>query len=216
MSFLKIDPLVLLGLGVLIAGVLLALYGIVPQIQPNYHLIATGSVPINDTSGNLITNPDNYFQAHSSSDGSMNIVKCYPGAVGWNCAGYQQVGTFVTYSFSSRYYGAIMVVSGFVGLYLGNRLSPFRPKESYSRPVTIRVDENVCVSNSVCVSLAPTVFQLRKQEAPTIFAPVAVVVDPNGADNDTIIQAAEMCPTGAIIVEDAETGERIHPPFQKG
>ena len=108
-----------------------------------------------------------------------------------------------------------MIVSGLVGVYLGNRLTPFRSKQSYSRPVTIRVNEDVCVSNSVCVSLAPTVFQLKKQEVPTIFAPVAMVVDPNGADNDAIIQAAEMCPTGAIIIEDAETGERIHPPFPK-
>jgi len=44
---------------------------------------------------------------------------------------------------------------------------------------------------------------------------MAYVLDPYGADNDTIIQAAEMCPTGAVIIEDAETGERIHPPPPK-
>ena len=214
-SFVGRDPLVLLGLAVLLAGILLAIYGFVPHQQPVYSLLASGSVPINDTSGNLITNPENYFQAHYAGSGTMNLVDCYPSSLGWNCAGYQQIGSAVAYSLSSRYYGLIMVLLGLGAIYAGNKFSPVKTKPSYTRPITIRIDENICVSNSVCVSLAPKVFQLKKQDAPTIFAPVACVVYPYGADNDTIIQAAQMCPTGAIIIEDAETGERIHPPLQK-
>lgn len=214
-SFVKRDPLVLLGLAVLAAGILLAIYGFVPHQQPSYTLLASGSVPINDTSGNLITNPENYFQAHYTGSGSMDLVDCYPSSIGWSCAGYQQIGSIVAYSLSSRYYGFAMVLLGFGAIYSGNKLSPIKPKPSYTRPITIRIDEGICVSNSVCVSLVPKVFQLKKQEAPTIFAPVACVIDPSGADNDAIIQAAQMCPTGAIIIEDAETGERIHPPLPK-
>ncbi len=209
------DPLVILGLGVLVVGTLLLLYSFVPLHVPNYQLLATGPVPINDSSGNIISNPENYFEAHQQNGASMNQVDCYPGSVGWNCAGYQQIGTIVKYSISSRYYGGIMMISGFLGVFAGTKISPFKQKMSYTRPLTIRVDEDICVSNSVCVSLAPSVFQLKKQSAPTIFAPVAMVVDPLGADNDIVIQAAQMCPTGAIIIEDAETGERIHPPLPK-
>lgn len=214
-SFVSRDPLVLLGLAILFAGMVLLIYGFMPHDQPNYVLLATGSVPINDTSGNLITNPQAYFQAHYTGSGTMDTVDCYPSPIGWTCDGYQQIGTLIAYSVSSRYYGLTMILLGFGSIYAGNKLSPFRPKESYTRPIRVRIDENICVSNSVCVNLVPKVFQLKKQDTPTIFAPVAYVVDPAGADNDSIIQAAQMCPTGAIIVEDAETGERIHPRLPK-
>lgn len=208
------DPLIMLGLTVLVAGILLAIYGIVPHSQPNYLLLQSGSVPINGTSGTLITNPEGYFQSHYNGSGTMDMVQCYPSTVGWSCAGYQQIGSIVAYSVAARNYGLIMIVLGFASIYAGNKLSPIKPKASYLRPIKVKVDENICVSNSVCVSLLPKVFQLKKQDVPTIFAPVAFVVDPTAADNDAIIQAAQMCPTGAIIVEDAETGERIHPPLK--
>jgi len=214
-SFVKRDPLVLLGLAVLVAGILLAIYGFVPHQQPNYTLLASGSVPINDTSGNLITNPENYFQARYTGSGSMDLVDCYPSPTGWSCAGYQQIGSIVAYSFSTRYYGLAMILLGFGAIYAGNKFMPIKPKQSFTRPITIRIDEGICVSNSVCVSLLPTVFQLKKQDKPSIFAPVACVIDPSGANNDAIIQAAQMCPTGAITIEDAETGERIHPQLPK-
>lgn len=214
-SFTKRDPLVLLGLAILVVGALLAIYGVIPQTQPKYQFIASGSVPLNDTAGKFILNPESYFQAHNLASGMMDEIKCYPSVTGWTCYGYNQVGTSRVYSTSSIYYGLIMVLAGFGSIYVGKRLSPVRAKPLYLGPLRVRVDENICVTNSVCVSLVPTVFQLRKQEAPTLLAPTAFVINPNGADNDSIIQAAQMCPTGAIIVEDAATGERIHPPYPK-
>jgi ferredoxin len=106
----------------------------------------------------------------------------------------------------------ITIGFGALSLYAGYKLDPPREKERYLRPIRIRVDEAICVANSVCIRVAPAVFQLREQKEASLFAPLAYVVDPHGADNDTIILAAQMCPTGAIIIEDAETGERIHPP----
>lgn len=214
-SFFKRDPLVILGLAILVTGVLLATYGFIPQMRPEYQLIASGSVPINDTTGNFISDPETYFQAHNVASGTLNLIRCYPSVTGWTCYGYKQIGTSQMFNVSSRNYGLIMVFAGLASIYAGNRLSPLKPKPPHLRPIRVRVDENICVSNSVCISLAPTVFRLRSQDAPTLFAPTAFVFDPNGADNDTIIQAAEMCPTGAIIVEDAETGERIHPLYPK-
>ena len=214
-SYLKRDPLVILGLAIVVAGALLAIYGAIPQTQPKYQFVASGSVPINDTSGNFITNPANYFQAHNLASGLMDEIKCYPSVTGWTCYGYNQIGTNRVYSTSSMYYGLTMIIAGFGSIYAGNKLSPVKSKPPYLRPIRVRVDENISVTKSVCVSLAPTVFQLRKQETPSLLAPTAFVLDPNGADNDSIIQAAQMCPTGAIIVEDAATGERIHPPYPK-
>lgn len=38
----------------------------------------------------------------------------------------------------------------------------------------------------------------------------AIVLDPKGADDDTVLNAAEACPTQAIVLED-DTGNQIYP-----
>jgi ferredoxin len=197
----------------LLIGILLTAYGLVPLQQAKYQQISSGPVPINDSSGNFILNATQYYQEHYNGTGSLDQVDCSPSTNGWICYGFQFLGTFTAYNTSAREYGFGLMVVGVLGIYGGNRLAPVKPRPKHLRPITIRIDEDICVANGVCVGLAPTVFQLKKQETPTIFAPLAYVVDPYGADNDTIIQAAEMCPTGAIIIEDAETGDRIHPPL---
>ena len=37
------------------------------------------------------------------------------------------------------------------------------------------------------------------------------MIDPAGAPEEQILQAAGFCPTGAISVSDARTGERLFP-----
>ena len=64
-----------------------------------------------------------------------------------------------------------MMVLGVMGIYAGNRLAPPRPKEPHLRPITIRVDEDVCVANGICIRIAPNVFQLKKQEGTHDFCP---------------------------------------------
>lgn len=208
----KKDPLVLAGVGLLALGIALSIYGLIPLQHPNYRLVTSGSVPI---SGAFSTTPENYFRAHYNGTGALDQVVCYPSNTGWNCYGYQLIGNITVFSYSSRYYGIGMVFLGVISLFAGRKLSPLSQKPSHARPITIRIDEDICLSNGVCTAIAPKVFQFKKQESPTIFAPLPFVVDATGADNDTIIQAAQMCPTGAIIIEDAETGERIHPQFPK-
>ena len=66
------------------------------------------------------------------------------------------------------------------------------------------VDHSCCVGNAMCVATAPGVFahnDARQSE----------VVDSAGDTPEKILQAASNCPTSAIHIEDAETGERIFP-----
>lgn len=73
-----------------------------------------------------------------------------------------------------------------------------------ARKVRVSVDHHVCVGNAMCETIAPKVFVLndnRQSEA----------VNPDGDTVENILDAAESCPVSAIIVEDAETGERLFP-----
>ncbi len=53
------------------------------------------------------------------------------------------------------------------------------------------VDQDVCSGAAVCVALAPEVFELNDEGK-------AEVVDPEGADEETIQQAIDSCPVDAI------------------
>jgi len=67
-----------------------------------------------------------------------------------------------------------------------------------------RVDRDVCVGIGNCEAICPEVFKLDDENK-------AVVVDPRGADEETIRKAAESCPVEAIILEDEKTGEILYP-----
>ena len=67
----------------------------------------------------------------------------------------------------------------------------------------IEVDRDLCIGAAPCVTVAPGVFQLDDENK-------AFVVDPNGADAETILLAAQACPVQAIILYDEE-GKQIYP-----
>ena len=67
----------------------------------------------------------------------------------------------------------------------------------------IIVERDECIGAAPCVTVAPGVFQLDDDNR-------AYVVDPNGADAETILLAAQSCPVQAIKVFD-ETGKQIYP-----
>jgi ferredoxin len=73
-----------------------------------------------------------------------------------------------------------------------------------TRRLRITVDHGLCVGNAQCVGLAPGVF--RHNEAVQ-----SEVTDPAGAPEAVVLKAARFCPTGAIRVEDAGTGEALFP-----
>lgn len=68
----------------------------------------------------------------------------------------------------------------------------------------IRVDRELCIANKNCVAIASSVFQMDKEDK-------AIVINEKGNDDDTIMAAAEACPTKAIILVDEETGEQVYP-----
>jgi len=209
------EPLFLVGIAIAIVGVILLTYGFIPVQQSQYKPLTSMAVPINDSQGNFILNQSQYYQAHYNGSGIVDKVECAPQPGSYLCFGYQFTGSTTVFSDDSRIYGLAIVALGIFSVFAAARFGPLAPKESLGRKFRIRVDEDICVANGVCIQLAPTVFKFKEQPAPTIFAPMAYVFDPEGADNATILQAAQMCPTGAIIIEDEETGERIHPPLPK-
>jgi ferredoxin len=66
----------------------------------------------------------------------------------------------------------------------------------------IKVDRNLCLGVGNCVAIAPTLFELDKENK-------AVVLDPSSVD-DTLMEAARSCPEKAIIVKDDE-GRQLYP-----
>jgi ferredoxin len=72
------------------------------------------------------------------------------------------------------------------------------------RRLCIRVDYDRCVGSAICVRIAPGVFVLND-------ASQSSVRDPGGDSTEKVLEAAEGCPTMAILVEDEETGERLFP-----
>ena len=69
--------------------------------------------------------------------------------------------------------------------------------------VTIEVDRQLCYGFGDCVDTAPTVFALDDED-------VSIVIDPDGAPLDDIVEAAQNCPVDAIIITD-EDGQQIYP-----
>ena len=70
--------------------------------------------------------------------------------------------------------------------------------------VRASVDHMRCVSNAMCLAIAPGVFAHNEQRQ-------SEVVDPSGGSAEDIVEAAENCPVSAITVTDTVTGETIFP-----
>jgi len=67
----------------------------------------------------------------------------------------------------------------------------------------VRIDRELCIGISNCVAVAPSVFQLDKEN-------IAVVIDPSTVDEKKLYEAAESCPQNAVILEDDE-GQQLYP-----
>jgi ferredoxin len=73
-----------------------------------------------------------------------------------------------------------------------------------TRALRITVDHDLCMGNGQCVFLAPEVFRHNESRQ-------SEVIDPAGAPEERVLKAAGYCPTGAISVTDAGTGEQLFP-----
>ncbi|MEK7576137.1 MAG: ferredoxin [Patescibacteria group bacterium] len=67
----------------------------------------------------------------------------------------------------------------------------------------IFVDRDLCIGAASCIAIAPGVFALDDENK-------ATVINEKGADDETILLAAQSCPTRAIILFD-EHGNQIYP-----
>jgi ferredoxin len=69
---------------------------------------------------------------------------------------------------------------------------------------SVRVDPALCTGSGVCAGVAPHLFAL---DTGNIARAAAAELDAQ----DTLLSAAECCPMQAITLEDARTGEVVHP-----
>jgi ferredoxin len=67
----------------------------------------------------------------------------------------------------------------------------------------IEVDRDACIGSGCCVGTAPGVFKLDNDG-------ISTVINPEGASEATIQEAAEGCPATAISLYDA-AGARLFP-----
>ncbi len=87
--------------------------------------------------------------------------------------------------------------------------APGEPRGSIVSPtgktpaLRIEVDRLCCTGQAECLRIAPGVFQLDGEN-------IAVVVDAAAADRETLIAAAEACPTQAIRLYELD-GEQVYP-----
>jgi ferredoxin len=64
----------------------------------------------------------------------------------------------------------------------------------------VRIRRSACCGNAECVEIAPAVFALDSKNK-------AIVLDPDGASLEALLEAAEACPCEAIVVEDDDGNE---------
>jgi ferredoxin len=67
------------------------------------------------------------------------------------------------------------------------------PELSPRNRIAIEVDRDLCIGSGDCVDTAPAVFELDDDGK-------AVVLDPDGASVDEVVDAAANCPVTAIFV----------------
>jgi len=72
----------------------------------------------------------------------------------------------------------------------------------------VDVDKSLCIGCCSCEIIAPDVFQINKESKAN---PKSSVINQKGAGVNKIMNAAETCPTKAIIVEDLDAKERMYP-----
>ncbi len=69
------------------------------------------------------------------------------------------------------------------------------------RPMA-RIDERACAAHGDCLDLAPAAIALSDDD-------VAIAI--GSAPEDVLVRAAEACPSVAISVVDAASGEQLYP-----
>jgi len=61
-----------------------------------------------------------------------------------------------------------------------------------------------CIGDGACVAFAPNAIRLNSEN-------IAVIEDQNGASDDELLLAAQVCPVKAIQIRDKKSGKKIWP-----
>lgn len=72
----------------------------------------------------------------------------------------------------------------------------------------VDVDQSLCIGCCSCETIAPDVFEINRNAKSN---PKSSVKNMAGAGVNRIMNAAETCPTKAIMVDNTDTGERMYP-----
>ena len=84
-----------------------------------------------------------------------------------------------------------------------------KAKEPEKQPnLFVDVDKSLCIGCCSCEMIAPDVFTVNRNSRSN---PKSSVINPKGTGINKIMNAAETCPTKAIIVENTDTKERLFP-----
>lgn len=84
-----------------------------------------------------------------------------------------------------------------------------KAKEPEKQPnLFVDVDKSLCIGCCSCEMIAPDVFSINRNSRSN---PKSSVINTKGAGINKIMNAAETCPTKAIIVENVDTKERLFP-----
>ncbi|MGZ5511420.1 MAG: DnaJ domain-containing protein [Nitrososphaeraceae archaeon] len=89
-----------------------------------------------------------------------------------------------------------------------NTTTPSRTLSKEKSRFRIIVEPSLCMAFGSCEILAPNVFHVETNK---IINPKAVVVSETGDNFESILDAAQTCPTKAIIIIDRDTGKQIFP-----
>ncbi len=68
----------------------------------------------------------------------------------------------------------------------------------------IKILRDTCIGAASCLAVSPLTFELDSNHKSTVKGDSTDIVD-------NILLAAQSCPTKAIVITDAETGEQIWP-----
>jgi ferredoxin len=90
---------------------------------------------------------------------------------------------------------------------LNNSQTPAAPSPNTGVPMKkiarIEVDRDLCIGAESCAVIAPEVFEMDAENK-------AVVKNPAGSDDQTILMAAQSCPVAAVLLYDEE-GNQLYP-----
>ena len=83
-----------------------------------------------------------------------------------------------------------------------------KPKRMHSHNLSVEIDESLCIGCCSCETIAPKVFYIDKLKH---INPKSSVHNLYGAKEEKIMDAAQTCPTKAILVNDNDSKRRIYP-----